>query len=68
MSPRLSGVAQLIVTDVNLPDLIVSEVTVPETAETEALLNVAYRVTHQSLASAGTNWTTRVFLSTDPVV
>ncbi len=63
-----SGAASLVVTDVNLPDLVVSEVTTPDTAETEAYINTGYRVTNQGLAPGGLNWTTRVFLSADPVV
>ncbi len=58
----------ILVTDVNRPDLVVTEVTVPQTAETEAFINVAYRVANHGLSSAGTNWVTRVFLSDDPVV
>ncbi len=62
------GVASLVVTDVKLPDLMVSEVTAPDSAETEGFVNIAYRVRNQGLASAGTNWVTRIFLSSDPAV
>jgi hypothetical protein len=62
-----SARGSLTVTDINKPDLIVKEVTGPESAETEAYVNVSYRVFNQGLAPAGTNWVTRVFLSKAPV-
>lgn len=61
-----SGSATLVVSDVMLPDLAVPEVTAPENAETEAFVNLGYRVLNQGLAPAGTNWITRILLSNDP--
>src|SRR3546814_6446956 len=55
--------ATIVVTDESLPDLIVAEVTGPDTAETEAFVNLSYKVVNQGLAPAGTNWLTQVFLS-----
>ncbi|MCZ7639948.1 MAG: hypothetical protein M5U12_30215 [Verrucomicrobia bacterium] len=60
------GQATVTVTDVNRPDLIVSNLTLPAEAETESFVNVGYRVVNQGLAPAGTNWVTRVSLSSDP--
>jgi len=51
---------------VNRPDLVVSGLTLPTEAETESFVNVGYRVLNQGLAAAGTNWVTRVSLSSDP--
>ena len=61
-----AGQATVTVTDVNRPDLIVSNLTLPAEAETESFVNVGYRVVNQGLATAGTNWVTRVSLSSDP--
>lgn len=64
----ISGSATLVVSDVNQPDLVVTELAGPLSGETEGFMNVSYRVLNQGLASAGTNWTTRLFLSSDPLV
>jgi subtilase family serine protease len=61
------GSDTLIVTDINLPDLVVSRVTAPTTADTEGNASITYRIENQGLLTAGTNWTTRVSLSRDPV-
>ncbi len=61
----IPGSAWVTVTDLTRPDLVVGSVTGPDSAETEAFVNVAYRVTNQGLAPAGTNWLTRVLLSQD---
>ncbi len=61
-----AGEVSLVVTDVPYPDLVIPSVTGPDVAETEASINVAYRVLNQGLTVAGTNWVTRVYLSTDP--
>jgi hypothetical protein len=63
-----SATSRLLVTDVNRPDLIVTEVAGPGTALTEAPANLRYRVVNQGLAPAGTNWVTRLFLSPDPTI
>ena len=62
-----SGNATVTVTDVQKPDLIVTEAAGPDSAETEAYVNLAYRISNQGLAPAGTNWMTQIYLSTDPV-
>ncbi|MBL9126553.1 MAG: hypothetical protein JNL97_02845, partial [Verrucomicrobiales bacterium] len=61
----VSADVTLSVTDVPYADLIVSSLTGPESGETEAAINISYRVSNQGLAAAGTNWVTRVFLSSD---
>ena len=63
-----SGQATLVVSDTDLPDLVVEEVGVPGTAEAEAYFDISYRVANQGLGPAGPTWVTRVFLSDDPVV
>jgi hypothetical protein len=55
----------LTVTDATLPDLVVSLVEGPATAITESFVSVRYRIVNQGLATAASNWTTRVFLSRD---
>jgi alpha-tubulin suppressor-like RCC1 family protein len=57
----------LTVTDVNLPDLIVSSITAPATADTLSYVNISYRILNQGLTTAGSNWTTRVSLARDPL-
>ena len=51
-----------------LPDLIVTGVSGPATADTEAYANVTYRIVNQGFAPASTNILTRVFLSSDDLV
>lgn len=58
--------ATLTVTDLPRPDLVVTQIEGPATAETESPLNATYRIENQGLAPAGTNWVTRIFLSPDP--
>ena len=62
-----SGSDVLTVSDVNLPDLVVSTITVPAGGVTETSTSVSFRIDNQGVAPAGTNFTTRVFLSGDPV-
>ncbi len=64
----VSGSVSLVVSDLNMPDLVVTEVGGPAGGESEAFVNVSYKVLNQGFAPAGTNWTTRVYLSADPVV
>ena len=55
------------VSDAELPDLFVPRITVPPLADTEAYINVTYRVANQGFSTTRSNFTTRVFLSTDPL-
>jgi hypothetical protein len=62
------GEATLVVSDRDLPDLVVGRVEAPEFVTADTLFNVTYSVVNQGLAPAGTNWLTRIYLSSDPVV
>src|SRR5690606_3048550 len=50
-----SGNAQISVTDVNLPDLLVSSITVPASAETETFVSLNWQVANQGLVNATSN-------------
>lgn len=63
-----SGEDTFVVSDRDLPDLVVGRVSAPEFVNTDTLFNVTYSVVNQGLTTAGTNWLTRVYLSTDAVV
>ncbi len=66
-APGLAGGGDsLIVSDVSLPDLVVTNVSGPFTADTESFVGVTYRVLNQGFASFTTNVLTRIFLSTSP--
>ncbi len=62
------GLDALVVSDVNLSDLVVSEVGAPASVDTETYFNVTYRVANQGVATSGSNFLTRIFLSTDPII
>lgn len=72
-----SGTRSIVVSDVDLPDLVVRSIGVPATATTEQYFDVSYRVGNDGIATAiptsatpptpGT-WQERVFLSSDPYV
>lgn len=72
-----SGTRSIVVSDVDLPDLVVRSIGVPATATTEQYFDVSYRVGNDGIATAiPTNatptmpgsWQERVFLSSDPYV
>ncbi|MGC8990278.1 MAG: CARDB domain-containing protein, partial [Verrucomicrobiia bacterium] len=64
-----AGSIQVTVTDVNLPDLVVSSVTVPSNAQTETYIDVAYTIRNQGMVpTASTSIVQRVYLSTDALV
>ena len=58
--------AAITVSDLNLPDLVLEELNGPQSGESEAFVNVSYRVANRGLDAAGTNWMTRLYLSDDP--
>jgi hypothetical protein len=62
-----SGSANITVSDVNLPDLVVTKSEGPASADSDSYVSVTYRIANQGSEPAGNAWTTRVFLSTDPV-
>ena len=57
--------ASLVVSDTDLPDLVFTSLNVPTNALTGAQVDIAFRLENQGLVAAGTNFTQRVFLSTD---
>ncbi len=61
------GTAQLVVTDINLPDLVVASVTGPATGETESWVTATYRVENRGLRAA-TAFSVRLFVSTDALL
>jgi hypothetical protein len=62
------GNASFTISDVALPDLVVTNVSGPATADTEEFVGVTYRLVNQGLAPASTNILTRIFLSPDAVI
>ncbi|MBN2021930.1 MAG: Ig-like domain-containing protein [Pirellulales bacterium] len=72
-----SGTDVVVVSDVDLPDLVITQLTAPGTVLSETYFDLAYRVANEGLAAAvGSNaqdefpgsWQDRVFLSSDPFV
>ncbi|MBN2507751.1 MAG: immunoglobulin domain-containing protein [Verrucomicrobia bacterium] len=64
----VSGSSLLQVSDVDLPDLVVSIGSVPASADTESYVNLTYRIENQGLVAASNAWSTRVLRSDDPVL
>ncbi|MFN7805735.1 MAG: cadherin domain-containing protein, partial [Planctomycetaceae bacterium] len=63
-----AGSAVLSVSDQDVPDLVVSEITLPGTAVTDSFVDVGFRITNQGLAAASGTITQTLYLSSDPVV
>lgn len=61
-------VADLVVTDLTLPDLLPSNVVIPATAETDTYVNATYHVDNFGLAAASGQWSERIYLSTTPTM
>ncbi|MCP5527995.1 MAG: cadherin-like domain-containing protein [Verrucomicrobiales bacterium] len=61
------GSETIVVSDTDLPDLVVTKSEGPASADTDAYVSVTYRVENQGAQPAEPEWTTRVFLSTDPI-
>lgn len=59
------GTGPLTVTDVDIPDLMVVEATVPPTSLTDGLISAIWSVTNSGLANAVGSWIDEVYLSTD---
>jgi hypothetical protein len=59
------GTCALLVTDTNLPDLAVTSVTAPATAQAQGFASVSYHVVNQGYGPVTTNFLTRVYLATD---
>ena len=60
-----TGIATLGITDVDLPDLVVSSVTAPTSGNDNAPLNISWTVTNNGLYPASGSWVDQVYL--DPV-
>jgi hypothetical protein len=58
------GIAQMTVSDINLPDLVVASVSLPATGETDTFVTGSYRIENRGLRAA-TPFTIRLFLSSD---
>ncbi|MBK9137279.1 MAG: Ig-like domain-containing protein [Verrucomicrobia bacterium] len=64
-----AGAAETVtVTDTDLPDLVVAQLDVPPSADSESSISITYRVANQGFVPAGSNFLTRVFLSHDATV
>ncbi len=63
-----SASERVTVSDSVLPDLVVSSVNVPTTADAEAYVSVNYRLANQGFNTTYSNFITRVFLSSDAAV
>jgi hypothetical protein len=61
------GVDNLVVSDRDLPDLVVTVTEGPAVAVTDEWMPVTYRIQNQGVQPAGPRWTTRVFLSRDAI-
>jgi hypothetical protein len=64
----VAGRATVVVSDTDLPDLIVQSVVVPGGAAPRQRVEVRYRMTNQGLSAATQSVLTRVSLSRDPVI
>ena len=63
-----SGSGTVVVTDTDLPDLAVREVSAPASGWAGLPALFSYRIVNQGLTSTATNFLTRVLLSRDPVI
>ncbi|MFN6107985.1 MAG: CARDB domain-containing protein, partial [Planctomycetaceae bacterium] len=62
-----TGSALLSVSDQNVPDLVISELSTVATSVTEAVVDVEFRVRNDGLSVAAGTLTQTVYLSSDPV-
>ncbi|MBE0545906.1 MAG: pre-peptidase C-terminal domain-containing protein, partial [Verrucomicrobia bacterium] len=64
-----AGAAQITVSDINLPDLVVVGITVPATAATEEFVDIGYQIRNQGVVASPSNAIVqRIYLSPDPFV
>ena len=61
-----SGSDEVVVTDINLPDLVVTTLNTPTNSLTGDYFSVTFREVNQGLANAMGAWQTVVYLSSDP--
>ncbi len=62
------GVETLVVSDTDLPDLVVSSLSAPAAAVPQQRVNVTYRVSNQGLSATAGSFLTRIYLSRDSVI
>ena len=62
------GLSSVVVSDIQLADLVVASLTAPTNGLTDANVTLTYRVENRGLAPAPTGVVTRVYLSTDAVL
>ncbi|ETR72318.1 MAG: hypothetical protein OMM_07575, partial [Candidatus Magnetoglobus multicellularis str. Araruama] len=60
------GQATVVITEDSLPDLIVTQLTLPQATETESEFQISYRIENKGDSLATGPFTQRVFLSSDP--
>ncbi|MEI6297737.1 MAG: CARDB domain-containing protein, partial [bacterium] len=63
-----SGLGSLVVSDIQLPDLVVTAITAPTNAPTDSYFTIGCRIENQGVAPAGPSMLTRFYLSGDPVI
>ncbi len=63
-----TGSAILVVSDVDKPDLRLSEISVPEAGLTDRVVDVVYKIQNEGRQPAPAGWTDRIYLSTDPIL
>ncbi len=62
------GVAQLVVSDLDLPDLVLSSINSPSLADTETFVNLGYTLRNQGPGAMPSNTLVqRIYLSRDPI-
>mgnify|MGYP001608611834 FL=1 len=59
------AVGTLVVTDRDLPDLLITELSVPAEGPTDGLFDVTYRLVNQGLSVASGSWVQKIYLSRD---
>ena len=63
-----SGSSVLVVSDADLPDLVVHNVSAPASARTDEPLSISFRLDNQGHVATGSNFVQRILLSTDGVI
>ena len=62
------GVESVVVSDIELPDLVVGNISVPDSATPQETVPISFQVANQGLSATSGNFLTRVYLSKDSVV
>ncbi len=63
-----TGSTPIVVSDRELPDLVIRDISLPEMAATEELVDFGYRIQNQGVITASGPILQRIFLSSDPVI